>query len=98
MVVGVLKVDLLVHGSQSLKQKRAAVKSLLGRCRARFPVSCAEVGHHDLWQRAALGFAMVGHCEAVVDQVLQKVLAEIERAGLAEICGQETEFIHYGQD
>lgn len=96
MVVGVLRLDLLVHGSQSLKGKRAAVKSILGRCRARFPVSCAEIDHQNLWQRTALGFAILENNEASAHKVLQKVIEEVERIGLAEIVGQDIELIHYG--
>jgi uncharacterized protein YlxP (DUF503 family) len=95
MVVGVLKLDLLIHGSHSLKQKRSVVKSILGRCRVRFPVSCAEIGHQDLWQRALVGFAVLENSEASVHQILQKVIEEVERIGLAEVCGQEIELIHY---
>jgi hypothetical protein len=95
MVVGVLQIELFIHGSQSLKEKRAVVKSLLGRCRARLPVSCAETDHHDLWQKASLGFAVVEKDEASADRVLQRVLRELERTGSAEICSQEIELIHY---
>lgn len=96
MVVGVLRLNLLIHGSQSLKEKRAVVKSILGRCRVRFPVSCAEIDHQDLWQRVALGFAILENTEASAHQVLQKVIEEVERIGLAEIIGQDIEFIYYG--
>jgi uncharacterized protein YlxP (DUF503 family) len=96
MVVGVLRLDLLVHGSQGLKDKRAVVKSILGRCRARFPVSCAETDHQNLWQRAGLGFAILENSEDSAHQVLQKVIEEVERIGLAEIVGQDIELIHYG--
>jgi hypothetical protein len=95
MVVGVLKLAILIHGSASLKQKRAVVKSILGRCRARLPVSCAETGQHDLWQRAELSFAVIERSEGRADRVLQRVIEDVERGGQAEIFGQEIDFIHY---
>jgi hypothetical protein len=95
MVVGVLKLDIMIHGSSSLKQKRAVVKSILGRCRARLPVSCAETGQHDLWQRAELSFAVIERSEGRADRVLQQVLNNIERGATAELIGQEIDFIHY---
>lgn len=95
MVVGVMQVELFIHGAQNLKAKRAVVKSLIGRCRARLPVSCAEVGHHDLWQRTAIGFAVVEKDEASADRILQKVIVELERSSLADIFRQEIELIHY---
>lgn len=36
------------------------VKPILEGARRRFAVSAAEVGHQDKWQRAELGFALVG--------------------------------------
>ncbi|APG25888.1 MULTISPECIES: DUF503 domain-containing protein [Syntrophotalea] len=95
MVVGVLRVELHIHGPQSLKQKRSIVKSLLGRCRSRFPVSCAEVDHHELWQRTTLGCVVVEQDEAAADRILQKVVAELEHCAVADLCRQDIEFIHY---
>jgi uncharacterized protein YlxP (DUF503 family) len=48
-----------------------------------------------LWQRALVGFAVLENSEASVHQILQKVIEEVERIGLAEVCGQEIELIHY---
>ena len=43
MVVGVLEFEVVIRESQSLKDKRRAVKGLKDRLRHRFPVSIAEV-------------------------------------------------------
>jgi uncharacterized protein YlxP (DUF503 family) len=51
--------ELHVPASQSLKDKRQVVKSLLDGARRRYGVSAAEVGFQDQWQRARLGFAVV---------------------------------------
>ena len=51
------------------------VKPILEGARRRFQVSAAEVDHQDKWQRAALGFAVVG-AEA---GHLEEVLAGVER-------------------
>ncbi len=45
--------------STSLKGKRKIVNSLVDRLRKRVNISISEVAHHDLWQRATLGFAIV---------------------------------------
>jgi uncharacterized protein YlxP (DUF503 family) len=58
-----------------LKEKRAVVKPILEGARRRFQVSAAEVEHHDKWQRAALGFAVVGGDAGH----LEEVLAAVER-------------------
>ena len=59
--------------SHSLKEKRAVVKPILDGARRRYQVSASEVAHHDQWQRAVLGFAVVApspsHAEEVLDAV-----------------------------
>lgn len=95
MVVGVLRLDLILYSPGSLKEKRGVVRSILGRCRSRFPVSCAETGLQDLWQRAELGFVMVGLEEIAIRRVFDLVEEEIGRSGAAEIGERFVEFIHY---
>lgn len=94
MIVGVLQLQILLHAPQSLKEKRGAVKSILGRCRARFPVSCAETGNQELWQRAELGFSAVGSDEGMLHAIFEKIERETELTG-AEIIDRFVEFLHY---
>jgi uncharacterized protein YlxP (DUF503 family) len=65
--------DLRIPESGSLKAKRTVVKHVVETSKARFGVAAAEVGYHDRWQRAELGFAAVAgsqsHVEAVLDTV-----------------------------
>jgi len=68
-----LEVDLHVPEAQSLKAKRAVVKPLVEGARHRFGVAAAEVDHHELWQRACVGYAVVAadqaHALEVIDEV-----------------------------
>jgi len=95
VVVGVLRLDLVLFAPQNLKEKRAIVKRLLGRCRERFPVSAAETGLHDLWQRTELGFAMVAGDEGAIQSVFGRLEEEIYRLAVAEIGERFSEFLHY---
>ncbi len=95
MVVGVLRLELLLHAPQNLKEKRGMVRRLLGRCRERFPVSAAETGQHDLWQRTEFGFAMVGTDQQLIEAVFRQVEEEIERHGTAEVIDSQQEIVHY---
>lgn len=95
MVVGVLRLELILHAPQSLKEKRAIVQKILGRCRSRFPVSGAETGHQDLWQRSELGFAMVAQEEATIHGIFQRIEDEIVRLGSTEVCDLYQEFLHF---
>jgi len=47
MVVGTLKITLAIPGSDSLKDKRQVVRSLLDVARNKFNVSAAEIDHLD---------------------------------------------------
>ncbi len=85
MVAGILSVALLVPGSQSLKDKRQVVKSLVTTVRNRFNVSAAEVGSLDSRRRAELAFACVANDAALVSSVLNKVLRQVESNPLCEV-------------
>jgi hypothetical protein len=95
MVIGVLQLDLRLHGPQSLKQKRSVIQKVLARCRNRFPASCAEVGHQELWQRALLGFAVISSSEQVVAPILTRIEDEVLASGELDLVNADTEIIHY---
>lgn len=96
MIVGVLRLELQLLAPQSLKEKRAIVRSLLGRCRERFPVSCCESGLQDLWQRSELAFVTVeAASSAGVEALFERIEAEVERSGAAQICQRQSELLHY---
>ena len=82
MVVALERFDLRIRESHSLKQKRHVIRSLTAALRQAFPVSVAEVDHHDLWQRATIAVAAVGadqhHLRRVMHAVEQRVDAWIE--------------------
>ncbi len=95
MVVGILRLELLLYSPNSLKEKRGIVRRILDRCRVRFPVSCAETGLQDTWQRAQLGFAIVGHDQDFLLNLFERIEEEIARLGSAEISDRQTEILHY---
>ena len=95
MIVGVLRIELFLPMPLSLKEKRGSIKKILGRCRSRFPVSCAETGLLDLWQRSELAFVMVGNDRDQIRSVFDRIEAEIEQIGVAELCASETDFLDY---
>ena len=74
MIIGTAHIELHIPGASSLKEKRSVVRSLRERLIGRCKVSAAEVDHQDLWQRAAIGVAVVSGDRRTVDEVLSKVL------------------------
>jgi hypothetical protein len=91
MVVGAARVELHVHGSQSLKEKRGVVRSITQRLRNRFNVSVAEVGGQDTWQRAVLGLAVAANGAPAARRRLEEAIDFIAELHLAEVLDQEVE-------
>ena len=60
MVVGTGLIILRLHDCRSLKGKRKVVKAMISRLRNNFNLSVAEVGANDIYQRAEIGFSLVG--------------------------------------
>ena len=57
----------------SLKEKRGIVKSVLGRARNRFNVTCSEVARQDNPRVAVLGFVTIGPDKGVARTALERV-------------------------
>lgn len=93
MIVGAALVQLHVHGSRSLKQKRGVVRSISRRVRNEFNLAVAEVGGQDTWQRVELGLAAAGSDARTVRGVLERALAFIEDLHLAEVMGSDVELL-----
>ncbi len=93
MIVGAAVVELHVHGSQSLKEKRGVVRSVTRRLRNALNVAVAEVGGQDTWQRVQLGLAAAGSDAASVRRVLEKALDFIEDLHLAEVLASDIEIL-----
>lgn len=72
--VGVLFVSLHIHAAQSLKEKRMVIRSFKDRIKAKFNVSVSELDGHDKWQRATIGFSVIGNEIKYVEKCLQEVL------------------------
>jgi len=85
MFVGIVRIELHIPAATSLKDKRSVVRSLKDRIRQRVHASVAEVDHQDLWQRAALGVAVVSGESRQVDELLQTVRNLVHGTAGAEL-------------
>ena len=85
MFVGIVRIELHLPGATSLKDKRSVVRALKERIRHHVQAAVAEVDHQDLWQRAALGVAVVSGENRQVGELLQSVRNLVERAHGAEM-------------
>ncbi|MBE9504190.1 MAG: DUF503 domain-containing protein [Proteobacteria bacterium] len=94
MVIGACKITIRISSVSSLKGKRQIVKKIVERVKNKFNSSIAEVGSHDKWQKAEIGFCVVGNEGSFVNSVLDKILDYIEDMQLAENIHSEIEIIH----
>lgn len=82
MIIGVCTLELEIPASQSLKDKRHVVRSMVARIRQSFNVSVAEVGNLDAWQTATIGIVCVSSDEKYAHGLLEKVIDNLERSRL----------------
>jgi len=86
-------VVLRMQDTQSLKDKRQIIKSLIETTRQKFNVSIAEVDDLDKWRQAVIGVACVANDSQFVNRVLDKVLDTFEGNPLVEVCEVELEML-----
>ncbi|MBW1694951.1 MAG: DUF503 domain-containing protein [Deltaproteobacteria bacterium] len=94
MVAGLGVITFRLHDCRSLKGKRKIVKSIIARLRNNFNVSVAEVGSNDVYQRAEIGFALVGNNRIVVNSKIDKIFNLADDLGLAEVIDSDMEIIN----
>ena len=85
--------DLHVPASRSLKAKRAAIRPIVEGLRHRFRISVAEVGHHDQWQRAAIGVAVIAESDGRVQELLDAAERFVAGAPDVEMLGTEVAWL-----
>jgi uncharacterized protein YlxP (DUF503 family) len=98
VIVAVLTADLLFPGARSLKDKRSLLRGALDRVRAAFPVSAAEVGHHDLLQRGSVGVALVTTDPVMARSMLERIAEGFDRGGEVEVASHRLELIPFGEE
>lgn len=73
MRVAALRVEIHIPTPQSLKQKRAVLRPVIEGLRRLGSYSVAEVDHHDDWQRATMGVAVVAPDGRGLDMQISKI-------------------------
>ena len=92
MIVASLRVQILLPGCASLKQKRFVLASLKARLRNRFNVSVCESDFQDTWQRSELAVAAVTTDMRGAQTVAEQVMAFLDREPRIVLCEHERNF------
>jgi len=93
VIVGVLRAELRLGGTRSLKDKRRIIRSLLDRAWRQYRVAAAEVDRQDSVRHATLGFACVSAASDHATQVLARVTGLIERDAQVELIDYAVEIL-----
>jgi uncharacterized protein len=85
MYVAALRIELRIPNVRSLKEKRQVMRALKAMLTERFPVSVAEVGFQEAWQRTTIGIAAVAPQAGHLDRLLHTVEEAIRHRDDVEI-------------
>jgi uncharacterized protein YlxP (DUF503 family) len=91
--VGVATLDMALPATQSLKDKRAIVRSGIATVQNRFKVAAAEVGALGTFRRAEVAIAAVGNNRASLESLLDGAVRHLERDPRWILEGVSVEFL-----
>ena len=93
MIVGICSVKLKIYESNSLKDKRHIIKSIIGRIQSRFNVSIAEIDLNNNWQMSIIGFSCVTNNTKHANQIISNVLKFIDGDQRVEMIDYDIEIL-----
>lgn len=93
MFIGILKLELHIPTSNSLKHKRMILNSLKGKLRNNFNVSVAEVDDHDKWQRTTIAICYVGLKKTYIHKTTEELMNFVEHFNDVDILKHEMEIL-----
>ena len=93
MIIGSCSLKINIFESNSLKEKRHIIKSIIGKLQSRFNISIAEVDLNDSWQSSVIGFACVSNDSKHINQVISNVINFIDNDCRVEIVDVNIELL-----
>lgn len=93
MTVGILKLTLFIHDSNSLKEKRMVLHSLKARLRNSFNVAVSQIEDEDKWQKTTLAVVGVEKSRNNMNSILSRIVNFIEESKTADLINYEMELI-----
>ena len=96
VIIGVLTVEYMLHGNDSLKGKRRVANSLKQKVRHTFNVAVAEAGTEDSLVRLRLAVVSVSNDRRHLQSRMDKCLAMMEAVCPEEMVDSGLEFLDPG--
>lgn len=79
MFIATSKVYLSTYECNSLKEKRAIIKSVINSVKSKFNVSISEVGSNDSLKMSLIGITFVSNEKRFSESIIGKVISFIEK-------------------
>jgi hypothetical protein len=98
MVVGLSRLVIFLPENHSLKEKRQAITRIVERTKGRFNISIMEIDQTNLWQKATIGFAVIGVKQDHVGSTIENVSRYIESMYIGKVIGSRTEIMVIGDE
>ncbi|MGD0487977.1 MAG: DUF503 domain-containing protein [Syntrophorhabdales bacterium] len=98
MVVGLSRLVIFLPENHSLKEKRQAITRIVERTKGRFNISIMEIDQTNLWQKATIGFAVIGVKQDHVNSTIENVSRYIESMYIGKVIGSRTEIMVIGDE
>ena len=93
MTVGILKLSLFIHDSNSLKEKRMVLHSLKAKLRNNFNVAVTQIDDEDKWQKASIAVVGAEKDRKNMNSKLSDILNFIEEFNNINLIDHEMELI-----
>ena len=93
MTIGILKLALFLHNSNSLKEKRMILHSFKAKLRNNFNVAVTQIDDEDKWQKATLAVVGVEKNRDNMNSILSRIINFAEDFNNVNLINHEMELI-----
>jgi hypothetical protein len=98
MVIGISRIEIYLPENHSLKEKRHSMTRIVERTKGKFNISIMEIDQTNLWQKATVGFAVVGVKQDHVSSTIDNVARYIESMYIGKVIASKTEIMVIGDE
>ena len=96
MVIGLLKIELYIESSRSLKDKRRIIKSLIQKLKSKYSnLSVSEIELLNNWKKSIIAIVTVSNEITYINSVLDKALNYIIEGYNYQVVKSDIEILNY---
>lgn len=89
MIIIACDIEIFIYESNSLKNKRQVIKSIINRTRERYNVSISETDFQEKWNRSVISIVNVSNSKKYSEEVIDKTIGFINKDERVEILNIE---------